>query len=456
MNFLNPLFLFGLAAAALPILIHLFTRKRPREMKFPSLEFLAEVNRSEIRRLRLRQWLLLLLRTLAIVALALAMSRPALKGNSGLGRGASTTVVALVDQSGSMGAVSPGGTLIGESRRAVEGLLSTLGPEDEMLLVPYDEGPHPTSAKPLSDAGRLRAAVQALAATARATDHARALEFGARALGESHALNRELYWISDFQATGFGAGSDGVPALGATEGPWARSRVYIMPLLPVSRANVGLTDASLAPTEGGTALAVSGVAHGAKAGDLSVEVRDLTANAELGRGYLAIPQDGEASTLLPLARLPERGGVALLPDDALALDNRRVFAAGASGTVHVLVRGDNASSPVRLALEAGAPASGLEVTAVDAAGLTARATNLTGISGGLFSVGNDDSAKKLNVGIVSPTTAVPPGSFAKVVFDCRTGAAAPTAASFSCTPDVSDINGTSITATCQVTDVQAQ
>ena len=54
MNFLNPLFLFGLAAAAVPILIHLFTRKRPREMKFPSLEFLSEVNRSEIRRLRLR------------------------------------------------------------------------------------------------------------------------------------------------------------------------------------------------------------------------------------------------------------------------------------------------------------------------------------------------------------------------------------------------------------------
>ena len=122
MNFLNPLFLFGLAAAAVPILIHLFTRKRPREMKFPSLEFLAEVNRSEIRRLRLKQWLLLLLRTLAIVALALAMSRPALKGTSGLGRGASTTVVALVDQSGSMGAVASGGTLI------LSGLLRTQAP----------------------------------------------------------------------------------------------------------------------------------------------------------------------------------------------------------------------------------------------------------------------------------------------------------------------------------------
>src|SRR5262249_5798882 len=85
-SFLNPLLLFGLAAAAVPILIHLFTRKRPREVPFSSLEFLAEVNRSEIRRLRLRQWLLLLLRTLAVAALALAISRPALEGSAAFAR----------------------------------------------------------------------------------------------------------------------------------------------------------------------------------------------------------------------------------------------------------------------------------------------------------------------------------------------------------------------------------
>jgi hypothetical protein len=370
MSFLNPLFLFGLAAAAVPILIHLFTRKRPRDVPFPSLEFLVEVNRSEIRRMRLRQWLLLLLRTLAVAALALAMSRPALKGNSGLAHGGSTTVVALMDQSGSMGATAAGGTLFGEARRAVEGLLATLGPEDELLLVPYDDGPHPISARPLADARRLRSAVQGLTATARATDHTRALEFAARALAESHALNRELFWLSDFQATGFGPGAATAPS--APDGPWARSRVYLMPLVPTSRANVGLTDASLAPTESGTALTIAGVAHGAKAGDLSVAVRDLAADAELGRGYLSIPQDGEASTMLPLARLPERGGVALIPDDALALDNRRVFAAGPAGAARVLVREDGPASPVRLALEAGGSASGLEVTAVDAAGLAAR------------------------------------------------------------------------------------
>jgi hypothetical protein len=371
-SFLNPLFLFGLVAAAVPILIHLFTRKRPRERAFPSLEFLSEVNRSEIRRLRLRQWLLLLLRTLAVAALALAISRPALRGTAGLSRNASTTVVALVDRSASMGAMAPDGTLLAGARRAVEGLLATLGPADELLLVPYDQGPHPVSARPLADVARLRAETQALAPTARASDHGPALELAARALAESHALNRELFWLSDFQASGFGPAGAATEAPRVPPGPWDRSRVYLMPFAPVNRANVGLTDASLSPTESGTALTVGAVAHGARPGDLSVEVRDLAGDAELGRGYLSLPPQGEASTLLPLARLPELGGVVRLPDDALPLDNRRVFAAGRAGTVRVLLREDGPPSPVRLALEAGGAASGLAVSVVDAGELAAR------------------------------------------------------------------------------------
>ena len=157
MKFLNPLVLFGLGAAAIPILIHLFTKRRPREVPFSSLEFLTEVHQREIRRLKLKQWLLLALRTLAIAALAIAMARPAVKG--GTGGSASSSLVALVDVSGSMGAPGADGRpLAAAARRAVEDLLATLGPGDELLLVPYDRAPRPVSEKPLGDAGRLRAA----------------------------------------------------------------------------------------------------------------------------------------------------------------------------------------------------------------------------------------------------------------------------------------------------------
>ncbi len=380
MSFLNPFFLFGLLAASIPIVIHLFTRRRPREVQFSTLEFLSEVNQSEIRRLKIKQWLLLLLRALAVAAIALAMSRPALRGDVGLKSGAATTVVVLVDQSGSMGAAAgaPGAeavNLLSRARRTVEDLLATLGPQDELMLVPYDRAPHPTTPSPSSDLGRLRAAAQSLSLTASTTNHAKALEVAAAALTRSASLNRELFWISDFQTTGF-VGPDGretAPGFRAPDGPWDRSRVYLVPIAPRVRANVGLSDAGLAPTESDVALSVTARSFGAAAGDLAVEVRDARGDGELGRGVQNLPERGETSTLVPLARLPENGGVVRLPNDALELDNRRVFASGREGQIKVLLREDGAPSALRLALEAGSPASGLTVEAVDGAALATRA-----------------------------------------------------------------------------------
>lgn len=379
MSFLNPLFLFGLFAAAIPILIHLFTRRRPREVQFPSLEFLSEVNQSEIRRLRIKQWLLLLLRTLAIVAIAMAMARPAVRGAAGLTSGAATTVVVLLDKSGSMGAdagASAGGAegagnLMAAARRIVEDLLTTLGPSDELMLIPYDRAPHPVSETPLSDLARLRAATQGLEAGASITDHGPALDYATRVLTESRSLNRELFWISDFQRTGF-TGADTGAAFAAPDGPWDQSRVYLVPMIARTTSNVALTEAGLAPAEGGVALTVTATAYDASPGDLAVEAREVDTAFELGRGFVDLPAQGEAATLLPLARLPEEGGVAEIPADALGLDNRRYFAAGRAGTQTILIRENAGTSAVRLALSAGSPASGLAVESVTPANLSAR------------------------------------------------------------------------------------
>lgn len=373
MNFLNPLFLFGLAAAAIPILIHLFTRRQPKEVRFSSLEFLSEVQQSEIRRLRIKQWLLLLLRTLAVAAIATAMARPALPGGAGrAGEAAATTLVALVDVSGSMGALAADDRpLLAGARRAAEDLLATLGPADQLLLVPYDRVPRPASEQPIGDAGRLRASLQALTPSAHVTDHAAALSLAARALSEARSLNRELVWFSDFQRSGLAEGA----ALEAA-GPWDQSRVYLVPFEPRTRANAAITDARLLPGAEGAALSVTAHGSSVAAGDFALEVRDLpapgTAGATLGRGFVSLPSDGDGATLLPLSAMPDAGGEALLPADVLPLDDRRVFAAGRAGALKVLLREDGPPSPLRLALEAGAPASGLDVRVADAASLAQR------------------------------------------------------------------------------------
>jgi hypothetical protein len=85
MAFLNVSLLAGGALMAIPVILHLLMRQKPRQLVFPALRFVKERRESNTRRLRLRHWLLLGLRCAAVGLIALALARPsvasALLGN---------------------------------------------------------------------------------------------------------------------------------------------------------------------------------------------------------------------------------------------------------------------------------------------------------------------------------------------------------------------------------------
>jgi hypothetical protein len=66
-GFGNLAMLGWLAAAAAPLLIHLWSRHRFREEHWAAVQFLIAAMRKNARRLQLQQWLLLAVRTLLIV-----------------------------------------------------------------------------------------------------------------------------------------------------------------------------------------------------------------------------------------------------------------------------------------------------------------------------------------------------------------------------------------------------
>lgn len=99
MTLLHPLLIWGLAAIAVPILIHLLLRQRPRPLPWAAMRWLMAAHREASRRWKLTNWLLLALRCLAVALLALAVARPALPG---LGGG--DHLVVVIDRSASMGA----------------------------------------------------------------------------------------------------------------------------------------------------------------------------------------------------------------------------------------------------------------------------------------------------------------------------------------------------------------
>ncbi|MBM4194429.1 MAG: hypothetical protein FJ202_08645 [Gemmatimonadetes bacterium] len=71
-----PFALLGVAAVALPILIHLFTRRHTRRVTVPSLRFVRPALTPPRRTARLEDALLLALRAAAFVLAALALARP--------------------------------------------------------------------------------------------------------------------------------------------------------------------------------------------------------------------------------------------------------------------------------------------------------------------------------------------------------------------------------------------
>ena len=92
-----------LAAAAVPLVIHLWSRRRYREMSWAAMEYLLAAVRQQSRRLRLEQWLLLALRTLLIVLLVLAVAEPVLnRGGLASAGGGPTHRVLVFDGSYSM------------------------------------------------------------------------------------------------------------------------------------------------------------------------------------------------------------------------------------------------------------------------------------------------------------------------------------------------------------------
>lgn len=135
-SFLYPLFLYGLAAASLPVLIHLLNRRKLKRIRFPAVRFILLSQKRISRSYRLRHWLLLALRTLAVVFLALLLANPIFQTGAGLfAGGGPVDLVVLLDNSLSM-TWSGDGDGFKQAKEAARLLLAGLNDGDRAALIP--------------------------------------------------------------------------------------------------------------------------------------------------------------------------------------------------------------------------------------------------------------------------------------------------------------------------------
>lgn len=199
MGFLAPLFLAGLAAVVVPIVLHLFRREIAPSVPFTAVRFLQKRTIEQQERRRIQDPLLLLLRVAALALLAFAFARPYLRAETA----SQPPVVLAVDVSYSMGA--PG--RLAAAREAARRVLDEVPAATPVSLVSFADRAT-VIGEPTTDHGAVRAQLAALQAGYGATRYAGPLE-AARGLFDGRA--GRVVVISDLQARGWARGTTSLP-----------------------------------------------------------------------------------------------------------------------------------------------------------------------------------------------------------------------------------------------------
>jgi len=200
-GFINTTLLWALADIALPLLIHLLTRRKLRVVTVSTIAFLKRLEKEKIRRLKLRQLLLLLLRMLIVALLVLAFTRPTLRReHSALAQRAAASAVFIIDNSLSMAAASEGASLLAQARNQAQRLATLFAPGDEIFLIAAAKPARLISPSAFLTPESFGAAVAAIPQSAGETDLVGALALAREKLAKSRNVNREVYVLSDGRA----------------------------------------------------------------------------------------------------------------------------------------------------------------------------------------------------------------------------------------------------------------
>ncbi len=143
MQFVFPFFLFALAAIAIPVIVHLFNFRRYKTVYFSNVKFLREVELETSSRNRIKHFLVLAARTLALLFLVLAFAQPYIPSkNNNVSTGRKYVSIYL-DNSYSMNAVSDGRSLFDKAKIASKEIARNYSADDEFQLLTNDfEGKH--------------------------------------------------------------------------------------------------------------------------------------------------------------------------------------------------------------------------------------------------------------------------------------------------------------------------
>ncbi|MBM4039193.1 MAG: VWA domain-containing protein [Planctomycetes bacterium] len=338
MDFLNGIFLAATATALIPIIIHLVQRRRVQQVVFGSLRFLKKTSHRVVHRRRFAEFLLVLLRALALAILAFAFARPFFERQTAEGQVGGKTalgeeaILVLVDNSYSMQAE-------GRLERAKQEALKALREADPAAKLgvaayssQYDEL-CPIGAK-LSQAEE---AVRGLQPTWRGTNLALALRQANQVLtrADRNEASRRIVLIGDFQESAWKSPGDWTLA------PGIELALRNVAEKPVQNVFVGRVAVPRLVVAGGFVEVISATVHNLTDKPLADALVTFRVSGE-EKGSLTVNlRPGEEAPVRFRHKFTDPGDVvgsiAVKADDELPQDNVAWFCVHVTPRVHVLL-----------------------------------------------------------------------------------------------------------------------
>ena len=194
---LHPLLLWFLPLAAVPLILHLITLFRLRTVDLSTFRFLMEGYVQQRRRMKLLEWLLMLLRTAFVALIVLMLSRPVIeKYNFLFGGQSGRDVVLIIDAGVTSGLQSAGSTSLGRAKQASHVVVEKLAPSDYVTLIRAGSRPQTLYRGYLADSQELLQKLDAITADIATCDLAAALTEG---VSTAEHGPRVVYVVSDLQ-----------------------------------------------------------------------------------------------------------------------------------------------------------------------------------------------------------------------------------------------------------------
>ncbi len=331
MTFAHPWMLLGALAALIPLLVHLFDRRRPRPHPFGPLAFVLRSQKRTASRLKLKRLLLYTLRTLILLALPVALARPELTRDveaAAVVKGPAATAIVL-DASLSM-RWSDGTSLFERGRDEARDALADLRPEEPATVLVCTGSPLPPAA-PNFERAKLRQMIDEAQPTYGAADLSRCLDLAARSLEESPMAGKRLVVVSDLTAGSLRLEAPPPTVKGPT-GEAVRPEVVLRDAANGKEAlpNHALVDLKVEPALQAGPRSFQFTFTVKNFGE--APLKDLEAAVRVGestvaKGFVDVPANGTAQKSLTV-RFQQGGTVAgqgTLAPDGLAEDDQRAF-----------------------------------------------------------------------------------------------------------------------------------